>query len=172
MDSWQIPLIISAVVFAAFLIFKMRPAVTPGARASAAALNEAKKRVEAAKDDGARAIALADAGDASAKLGRTNSAVGFYLRALRADPKATAIIERAATALARRSAALESLMWRHLAAHPWTGDHREAAIAGLRTLERVYRKKRRMHVRAQAIAHALSALGASPAPATIPPPKA
>lgn len=163
--DWQTPLLVSAMIFAAFLIFKMRPAVTPRARASAVALNEAKKRIESAKDDRDRAIALADAADACAFLGRTNGAVGYYLRALRADPSSTQIVERAGTALARRPAALELLMWRHLAAHPWTGEHRAAAVAGLRTLARVYGKRRRYHVRAQAIEHALAALGAEPASA-------
>jgi hypothetical protein len=157
--DWQIPLLVSAVIFAAFMVFKMRPAVTPGARATAAALNDAKKRLEAAKDDAARALALADAGDASARLGRTNGAVGFYLRALRADPQSVAIVERAATSLARRPGALELLMWRHLAAHPWVGDNRATAIAGLKALAGVYGKRRRHHVRARAIGHALVALG-------------
>lgn len=150
----------SALVFAAFLIFRMRPAVTPGARASAAALTEAKRRIEAAKNDTARAMALADAADACASLGRTNSAVGFYLRALRADPRSVQIVERASNGLVRRPSALELLMWRHLAAHPWAGDTRDASIAALRALARVYGKRRRHHVRAQAIGHALTALGA------------
>jgi tetratricopeptide (TPR) repeat protein len=160
--DWQIPLLVSALVFAAFLIFRMRPAVTPSARASVADLGEARKRIEAAKEDADRAIALADAGDACAKLGRTNSAVGFYLRALRSDPRSTTIVERAAVGLARRPSALELLMWRHLAGRPWTGERRGAAIAGLRTLAGVYRKRRRHHARAEAIEHALEALGEDP----------
>lgn len=156
--DWQIALLVSAVVFAAFLVFKMRPAVTPGARASAAALEAAKKRIEAAKEDTERAIALADAADACARLGRTNSAVGFYHRALRADPRSPAIVERAEATLLRRPRALEQLMWRHLAAHPWAGAYRASAIASLRALARIYEKRRRTQVRAQAIEHALSAL--------------
>ncbi len=156
--DWQIALLVSAVVFAAFLVFKMRPAVTPGARATAAALAEARKRIEAAKEDTERAIALADAADACARLGRTNSAVGFYLRALRADPRSPAIVERAEATLGRRPRALEQLMWRHLAAHPWAGSHRDSAVACLRVLVRIYEKRRRTQVRAQAIEHALAAL--------------
>jgi hypothetical protein len=156
--DWQIPLLVSATVFAAFLIFKMRPAVTPSARASAAALTDAKKRIEAAKDDASRAIALADAADACALLGRTNSAVGFYRRALRLHPSSRQLVERATAGLARRPAKLELLMWRYLGSHPWTGEHREAMIAGLRALGSSYAKRRRHHPRAQAIQHALEAL--------------
>jgi hypothetical protein len=52
------------------------------------------------------------------------------------------------------------LMWRHLAAHPWSGNHRDAAIAGLQVLAEVYGRRHRHHVRADAIGHALAALGA------------
>jgi hypothetical protein len=157
--DWQLPLLISASVFGAFLVFKMRPAVTPGGRATVAALENAKRRIEAAKEDSAKGAALADAGDACAHLGRTNSAVGFYHRALRVDPRSVQIVERASTALARRPAALEGLMWRHLAAHPWSGEHRASAVAALRALSRVYGRRRRHHVRSEAIGHALAVLG-------------
>lgn len=156
--DWQIPLIISAIGFAAFLIFRMRPVVTPSGRASKAALNEAKKRIEAAKDDESKAVALADAADASAKLGRLNGAVGLYQRALRADGRSASIVERAAISLARRPSALEQLLWRHLGAQPWTTENRDAVKASLRALGKVYERRRRHHVRAQAIEHALRAL--------------
>ena len=136
----------------------MRPAVTKRARASAATLVAAKKRIEGAESDATRALALADAADACASLGRVDSAVGYYFRALRLDPCSPRIVERTSTGLARRPSALELLMWRHLAAQPWTADRREAALAGLRALARVYRKRRRHHVRAQAVEHALAAL--------------
>jgi hypothetical protein len=163
MDGWQIALLVSALLFGAFMIFKMRPAVTPGARAMAAALADAHKQIEAAKDETARAKALADAGDACARLGRTNGAIGFYLRALREDPASVEIVERAGVALARRPVALEQLMWRHLAARPWSGSTHATAIAGLKVLRQIYSKKHRHHFRAEAIEHALVALGAEPA---------
>ena len=159
--DWQVPLIVSAVMFAAYLVVRMRPAVTPKARASAAALVDAKKRIEAAKDDRARALALADAADACALLGRTTSATGYYLRALRSDPGSARIVERAASGLARRPSALEHLMWRHLGAHPWDGEMRESSLACLRVRAGIYTKKRRHEVRAQALEHALAALGSA-----------
>lgn len=164
MDSahWQLPLLISAIAFAALLVFKTRPMVsavaTPDGRVAAAALKQAQARVAAAKDDAARALALCDAADASARLGKTSSAAAFYMRALRADPSSKAIVERAAAALARRPGALENLMWRHLGGAPWTGEGREAAIASLRALAGVYARKKRTHARARAIENALAAL--------------
>jgi hypothetical protein len=160
--DWQIPLLVSAIAFGLFLVFKVRPSIGEGGRESAGALRDAKRRIEEAKDGPGRARALCDAADSSVSLGRWNGAVGFYLRAMREDPHATEIVERAATALARRPRALEKLMWRHLAAEPWTGDGREAALAALRALAAVY-GRRPNQPRARALEHAVAALaGASP----------
>jgi hypothetical protein len=157
--DWQIPLLVSAVAFGAFMIFKMRPAVSPDGRETAQALKIAKQRIEDAKEDGAKALALADAGDACARLGRTNSAVGFYLRAMRTAPRSIEIVDRAAAALARKPRALEKLMWRHLAAEPWTGEGRGAALAALKALASVY-GRRPNQPRARALEHAVAALTA------------
>jgi tetratricopeptide (TPR) repeat protein len=161
--DWQIPLLVSAIAFAAFLVFKMRPAVTPGARAAQGALAEAKRRVEASRDDATRAQALADAADACARLGRTNGAVGFYLRALRSDPSSKDIVQRANAALVRRPRALEDLLWRHLAASPWEEGSREAAMTSLAALADLYGRRPRHRPRARALEHALLALGVKPA---------
>lgn len=160
--DWQIPLLVSTLTFAAFLVFRMRPAVTPRARERAAELAVATKRIEASKDDRARALALADAADACVALGRMDRAAGYYQRALRSDPCAAQIVERTAAGLARRPSALERLMWRHLAAHAWQDEGHDAALAGLRTLERIYAKRPRHRTRAQAIARAIAALGGTP----------
>lgn len=154
----QLPLLVSALAFAALLLFRLRPAITTRARASATALDDAKRRIESAKDDDARASALADAGDASIALGRASSAEGYYLRALRTAPCSARIVTRAVTAFARRPRALEHLLWRHLAALPWEDRRRDAIVAALQGLARVYGKRRRFHVRAQALEHAIDAL--------------
>lgn len=157
--DWQIPLLVSAIAFAAFMVFRMRPAFGDDGRASAAALRDAKQRIEAAKDDAGKARALCDAGDACAALGRTNSAVGFYLRAFKAAPHDKDLVERAAAALARRPRAVEKLMWRHLSAAPWTGEGRAAALAALKALAAVY-GRRPNQPRARALEHAVAAFSA------------
>ena len=159
-----VPLLISAIVFAAYLVFKSRPmlsAVGPRGRAAAKAFHDAQARLAAAPHDEARARALCDAADAAARLGKTSSAVGFYLRAMRADPTSREVVERAAVALARRPSALENLMWRHLGAAPWGGASREASVASLRTLAGIYAKKKRTEPRARALENAIAALEAS-----------
>jgi hypothetical protein len=163
--DWQIPLLISAIAFALFLVFKMRPPMTADGREMATALREAQKRIEEAKDEHAKAKALCDAADACARLGRYNGAVGFFLRAMRADPHSKEIVERAATALAKRPRALEKVMWRHLAAEPWTGEGRASALAALRALAAVY-GRRPNQPRARALEHALAALDGETSPRT------
>lgn len=162
MDSSRVALLSSTVVFALFLVWKMRPAmsamVSAGGRAAAAALADAQARVASATDDRARALALCDAADAAERLGKTESVSGFVLRALRADPTSREVVERAIAALARRPAALESALWRHLASVPWTGEARDAAASSLHALASIYGKKKRTEPRARALEHAAEAL--------------
>ena len=159
--DWQIPLLVSAIAFAAFMVFRFRPAVSGAGRASAVALKEAKLRIKGAKDDASRATALCDAADASARLGRTNVAVTFYLRALRADHSSKDVATRAAEGLARRPAALEKVMWRQLANARFS-ESREPAVVALRALVASYSKRPRFHVRARALENVLEALGEQP----------
>lgn len=159
--DWQTPLLVSAIAFAAFMVFRFRPVVSGAGRASAAALKEAKQKIAAAKDDAARAIALCDAADACAQLGRTRGAVTFYLRALRLDPGSEEVATRAAEGLARRPAALEKVMWRQLANTRFS-ESRVAAVIALRALSASYAKRPRFHPRARALENILEALGETP----------
>ena len=157
--DWQIPLVISAVAFAAFMIFRLRPVASGEGRATAAALKEAKQRVLDAKDEASRASALADAGDACARLRRTNAAVAFYMRSFRSKPGSKEIAERAARALADRPRALEKLMWRFLATTSFEEPTRDAALVALRALAQSYGKRPRFQPRQRALEHVLAALG-------------
>jgi hypothetical protein len=162
--DWQIPLLVSAIAFAAFMVFRFRPVVSGEGRATAVALKAAKLRISAAKDDAARALALCDAADACAQLGRTSNAATFYMRALRiaADPEAVrTIATRASEGLARRPAALEKVMWRQLA-HTRFGESREAGVIALRALVTSYAKRPRFHARARALENVIEALGEQP----------
>lgn len=158
--SWQIPLAIVASVFLLVVLWQNRPAFIVRSRPSLrVALKEARARIEGAKDEPARALALCDAGDACAlALGRSGSAIGYYLRAMRCDPHSVAIVDRAAKGLARRPRALESLLWRRLGAEAWADGTREPAKAALRQLVKLYEGRLRDPHRARALEHALTAL--------------
>src|SRR5579863_4934557 len=159
MQSWSTPLILATAAFLAVLLWRVRPVIGPRRRASREALRDARARIDSATDEPARAVALCDAADVLAGgLGRGTNATGLYMRALRSDPRSVDVVRRAAAGLARRPRALESLLWRHLAAVPWTGPSREAARTSLEALRALYDRKLRNPVRARALAHALEAL--------------
>lgn len=162
--SWHVPLAVLAIVFLAVLLWQNRPALARSRPPLRAALREARARIEGAADDEARARALCDAGDACAtSLGRAGSAQGYYLRAMRCDPRSVELVERAARGLARRPRALEALLWRRLGAEPWTDETRAPALAAMRALAGLYAERLRDPHRARALENALAALGAKPA---------
>ncbi len=171
--DWHTPLLVSAIAFAAFMVFRFRPVLSGPGRASAALLKAAKQRILSAKDEASRGNALADAADACARLGRFRAAVSYYLRALRANPTSHELAYRAAEGLARRPAALEKVMWRQLA-NTHFADSREAAVIALRALVTSYSRRPRFHARARALENVLVGLGEEPSarPSRRPPPPA
>ena len=161
MQDWSIPLTLSTAAFFAWLIWSVRPAIgwAPRRRPTRAALKDARARIEAAADPSARALALCDAADIMAKsIGGAASAKALYLRAIRSNPDSIQVVQRAAAGLASRPRALESLLWRHLAAAPWAGPSRAAVLASLDTLRALYEGPLRNSVRARALVHARDSL--------------
>jgi hypothetical protein len=159
--TWNVPLVVATFVFVAFLLWRLRPAGigAVGGRGKGAALRAAKQRVAAAKNDAERALALCDAGDAAAGgLAGGDSAVGYYLRAMRTNPHSPELVARAAQGLARRPRALESLLWRRLGAEPWSGGGEAAARAALDELARLYAGPLRNGPRARAMENARALL--------------
>ncbi|MCA9586052.1 MAG: hypothetical protein KC657_11905 [Myxococcales bacterium] len=159
MDTWQLAVAGSAALFTGFMLWRMRPVVSSEGRATKGRLAEAKARVDKAADDAERAVALTDAAEATARLGKAGSAVALYLRAFRAAPASSAVVESAAASLAKRPRALEDLLWRKLGSDAWTDANRAATRAALVALADVYDKRQRTKVRAEAIRHALSLMG-------------
>lgn len=155
MEDWSIPLVVATAGFLTVVLWQVRPLVGWGRQrgASRAELREAHTRIEAAKDDGERAMALCDAADLMAP----SSAKGLYLRAIRSDPASVRVIERAVAGLRRRPRALESVLWRHLATASWTATP-EATRAALEALRALYAGPLRRSVRAKAMANARDAL--------------
>ena len=158
--DWQLSLVLAAVVFGAFVLYKFRPAIGDRAKKPGRAeLKEARDRLEKATTDAEKAAALADAGDACARtVGLGDAAASYYLRAMRVEPKSESLVDRAAHGLARRPRILETLLWRRLGAEPWMGDHRDATRAALRHLHAIYTKSRRSMMRAKMVERALEAI--------------
>lgn len=155
MQGFSTPLLVAVLLFLGVLLWRVRPVLGFGHKpgANRKAVKELLERAEAAKDDHDKALALCDAADLLAARG----ARGLYLRAMRVDPKSVEIVQRAVTGLARRPRALESVLWRHLAAMPWTGS-REATAATLDALRALYEGPLRSPVRARMFGHARDAM--------------
>jgi hypothetical protein len=115
------------------------------------ALKAARAKIEAAKTDAEKADALCEAADACAlAFGRSEAAASYYLRAMRLVPGSAELVERAIAGLEHRPRALESLLWRKLAMLERTPS-RDATLAALRGLARVYAIRPRLASRARAI---------------------
>ena len=166
MDWQHLPLIVVTIIFGAFIVWKVRPALlSGGGHASRAELRAAHERIEAAKDDASRALALCDAGDAAAgRVGGRTSALGFYLRAMRTDPASPEIVVRVVKALERRPRALESVLWRHLGAAPWGGANAAGTKAALTALAALYQGPLRNAARGRALEHAVKMMETSAPP--------
>lgn len=161
MQEWSTPLVLATGAFLTVLLWRVRPAWPWSSRraASRESLREVRARIESAKDPVARAQALCDAADITARGGGGyGSAAGLYQRALRADPKSADIVRRAVAGLAKRPRALESLLWRALAAAQWTGDSRDAMRVALEALQTLNEGPLKNPVRARALAHARDAI--------------
>jgi hypothetical protein len=160
MEGSTLPLVIAAGVFFAMVVWRVRPVIGFGRRpgVSKETLRAHLARAEAAKDEHERALALCDAGDSMAAGG----AQGLYLRALRADPAAVAVVQRTVTGLGKRPRALEAVLWRRLSHTTWT-DSREATVAALDALRALYEGPLRKSMRAKFFAQARDAVRGSSA---------
>ncbi|WP_438028767.1 hypothetical protein [Sorangium sp. So ce233] len=148
--GWRHVLVGVAALFLLFLIVKMRPARRRRDVLSAE-VQAARERARRAATPRERAEALCDAGVQALHGGRrVTAAVGFFVRAMRADPTSARVIELASGALARRRPRLlEKILWRRLAVLPWDGEHRDAARAAAVGLQALYRREIRDRNRAE-----------------------
>jgi hypothetical protein len=157
----SIPLALAAAAFLAFVLWRIRPVLSGAAngRANREALRAAQSLAETATTGRERALALCDAAEAMSKtVSAPGHVSGLYLRALRADPTSVDTVRRTVAGLARRPRTLESLLWRHLGASPWTPESVPAVRASLDALASLYEGKLRNAARARALVHARDAL--------------
>src|SRR5258708_4643976 len=146
----------AAVLFAGFLLWKYRPTLplprfSPsrwssrrGARNAAALegeIKEARERARAAKSARERAQALTAAADAAALLPEgLTSAMGLYLRAMRADATFCDPVRGVAALLRNeRPELLERVLWRRLSHLPWSGETAPAVKVAAEGLVALYR---------------------------------
>ena len=151
MFGWQIVLAGVAVLFLAFVLWQIRPGRTPGGPLGAE-VKAARARAHTATTPRARAEALCQAGALAVSDGaRWTSSVGFFLRAMNADPTWPGAVGELVLAFRRRRPRmLEKILWRRLGHLPWDDAHRPALLVVARSLRELYEKERRDAVRAAA----------------------
>ncbi len=167
MDVQHIALLVASGASLAYLVWRFR--FSPGHSDADVGLSKQERATLDAKANAeptpaGRARVFADAADSfSGSIGRKRVAGPLYLRAMKADPTSVELVERTAAGLARRPRNLEAVLWRRLAASPWSDDTRVATLAALDHLSRLYQGPLHDSLRARALDHARKALMASEA---------
>lgn len=161
MQASSLALALATGAFVVMLIWRVRPSLGASRGSGRAALKEAQARIESAPDEPSRALALCDAGGLMAgRVAGSASAQGLYMRAMRADPASVEVVARTVAGLAKKPRILESVLWRHLSAGPWTPASQSAMIASLDALRSLYEGRLKNAVRARALANVRDALAA------------
>ncbi len=138
MQPTEIVLLVAVGLFGAYLFVQFRPGGRRARRRLDEPIRRARAKAHAAKTDGDRAEALAEAGEAAVTAKRWVAAAGYFLRAMRAAPASGAIVDRAGRALASRPEVAESAMWRRVSSLPDDDAHRPAFVAAVEVLARIY----------------------------------
>ena len=156
----RIPLVVLAVLFGLLVLIRMRPTARRKSQASREALAAAEAKIASAPNEVERALAFCEAGEACvARLSRNERALGYFLKAMKADPTSTEIVERVVNALDHRPRALEAVLWRRLAVTGWGEKNSAATKLVLRALSEVYGTKLRNPTRGRALTQAIALLG-------------
>jgi hypothetical protein len=172
--TWQNLLVIgAAVVFASYLLWKYRPRLPlpslprrqrgerPTPEQTRFQVQKERERARAAKTPRERAASLVLAAEAATEADDgVTSAMGLYLRAMRADPTSCDPV-RGISALLRgeRPELLETVLWRRLAHISWSGETAPAAKCVVESLVSLYRRELRHRDRAKALQKLAAKLG-------------
>jgi hypothetical protein len=164
--SWQKILVLAtALVFAGYLLWKFRPrlplfpfrkarrSVRPSPEALEGQVREGREKARAAKTPRDRATSLFLAAEAAARVeDGVTSAMGLYLRAMRADATFCDPVRGIATLLrSERPELLETVLWRRLANVPLSADTAAAVRCTMEELISLYRRELRHRDRAKAL---------------------
>jgi hypothetical protein len=163
---WQKILVIgAAVVFSGYLLWKFRPSfplptlprrqrsTRPSPEQTRFDVQKEREKARTAKTPRERATSLLLAAEAASDAddGLT-SAMGLYLRAMRADATFCDPIRGIAALLrSERPELLETVLWRRLANLPWSGETVPAAKCVAESLVSLYRRELRHRDRAKAL---------------------
>jgi hypothetical protein len=160
--SLQSLLVATAAVFLLFLSYRYRPTFGRVARRPAGDdVRLARERASTASSPREKAAAfVAAAQAASREPGGLTAAMGYYVRAMRADPAACDPITGLRDLLERkRPDLLESVLWHRLAILSWSGETALAARCAAQSLARLYDRKLRHRDRASVVGRLADRIG-------------
>jgi uncharacterized membrane protein len=166
--TWQQLLVVgAAMLFIGFLLWKYKPTWpiqrlrregggqdgVHDAASLAVAIKAARERARGATSARARAEALTEAAKAAAlSADAMTSAMGFYLRAMRADPTFCDPVRGISELLRHeRPELLETVLWRRLSHLAWSGETAAAVKCAAEELVSLYKRELRNRDRAKAM---------------------
>jgi hypothetical protein len=160
--SFQGLLVGAVAAFTVFLAWKYRPRLGRAVRRPPSQeVRLARERARSAGTRREKAEAFVAAAEAAARepAGLT-AAMGYFFRAMKADPAACEPIAGLRRLLERRHPErLEAVLWRRLAILPWSGDTANAARCAAEGLTKLYARRLRHRDRARVIERLAERIG-------------
>jgi hypothetical protein len=154
--------VVTAAAFLLFLSYKYRPTLGRVARKPVGEdVRVARERARSASTPAEKAQAFVLAAQAaSGEPGGLTAAMGFYVRAMRADPAACEPIQGLCDLLERkRPDLLESVLWHRLAILSWSGETTAAARCAAQCLAQLYARRIKHRDRASVVERLAARIG-------------
>jgi hypothetical protein len=155
-------IVVAAAAFVLFLSWKYRPTFGRAARRPADAdVRAARERARLAKSPREKADAFVLAAQVAAgEPDGLTAALGYYVRAMRADPTACEPLQGLRDLLERkRPELLESVLWHRLSILGWSGDTASAARCAAESLAQLYARRLKHRDRAAVIERLADRIG-------------
>lgn len=153
----------ASVAFALIILWRFRPQLT-STEHDRPVPKKLAAQLEAASAPADKAKLLYDAGSQALSALRYGSAENYFRRALRVLPGSAELVDQIATALARRPRGLEALLWRRLSDASYSGAERQASLAAMAALIRLYDRTPKQRQRAAALRRLLRELDPASTP--------
>jgi len=154
--------LVTVAAFLLFLLFKYRPSLGGTVlRPASDELRLARELVRSATTPREKAEAFVNAAQAASReKDGLATAVGFYVRAMKADPTACEPILGLRDLLERkRPELLESVLWHRMAVLSWSGDTAMAARCAAQSLSQLYARRLKDRDRAGVIERIADRIG-------------
>jgi hypothetical protein len=154
--------VVTAAAFVVSLAWKYRPSLGRAARKPAGGdVRIARERARSASTPREKAEAFVRAAEAASRdTDGMAAAVGYYVRAMKADPTACEPLRGLSDLLERdRPELLESVLWHRLAILSWSEDTAGVVRCAARTLSQLYARRLKHRDRAKVLERLADRIG-------------